>query len=463
MPKNSKLLELEQASISKLLLKYSLPAVISMAAMSIYNLIDAYYIGYWCGSYAIAALALIFPIMNITFAFSILIGLGSAANVSICLGRGEKERAFHFLGNAVILSIIIGFAVGGSIYFFLPEILAIFGAEGETYDFAYDFMKVCALGYPITSLFITLNQNMRSSGYPYKSMQNMLITVVANVILCPIFIYYLGWGIMGAAIATSLAQALGLLNALRHFFDKSNVTHFRAGIFRLDFSLMRHIFLIGLPPFLLNLCGCVVVLIFNRLILSYDGPIGVAAFGIVNRITFLFAMIALGIAQGMQPILGYNYGMGNMKRVYATLLRGIIIGSSITGFGWALVMLFPTELISIFVKASDPNALRMIELGSEGITIIMAAFFLVGSQIVISNFFLAIGKPFMSIILTLSRQVLILIPLLHILPNIYGAKGIWLSGSVSDFLAFIACLCLLIYFLSNQKKRDKITSSLPTS
>jgi len=463
MPKNKNLIELEQASISKLLLKYSLPAVISMTAMSLYNLIDAYYIGRWCGSYAIAALALAFPIMNIMYAFSILIGVGSAANVSICLGRGEKERAFKFLGNAVILSLFFGILVGGSIYLFLPEILAIFGAQGETYSFAYDFMSIFALSFPITALFITLNHNMRSSGYPYKAMQNMLLSVFANVILCPIFIYYLGWGVMGAAVATSLSQVLGLLNALRHFFNKSNVTYFRADIFRLDISLMKRICLIGLPPFLLNLCGCLVVLIFNRLLLSYDGPIGVAAFGIVNRIMFLFAMIALGISQGMQPILGYNYGQGNMKRVYGTLLRGIIMGSSITIFGWALVMIYPTEIISIFVNASDPHAQRMIEIGSQGITIIMSCFLFVGSQIVISNFFLAIGKPVLSIILTLSRQIIILIPLLHALPKIFGAKGIWISGATSDILAFIVCASMLTYFLKQQKKQFSILSLLKSN
>lgn len=435
MNKNAKLIELESKPVWPLLASYSLPAIIGMAAMSIYNIVDAIYVGQWCGAYAITAMTLVFPLMNLMVAVGALIGLGCATTASITLGQARYERAFHVLGHCVVLSLILGVLIGWLPLPWLKDILQIFGASGQTIQPAYDFMLVTMLGAPINSMFMNLNHLMRASGYPKKAMVSLLISMLFNVAAAPLFIYVLDMGITGAALATVAAQAVGLVWILLHYKNKRSVLHFRKNIYRLKLPLMRRICLVGLPPFLVNVVGCVVVVVYNILFKAYDGDMGVGAYGVVNRVLFFFFMIVLGIAQGLQPIAGYNLGLGNYGRVRRVLFYALISATCVTAFGSLMVWIFPQEIVGLFVRNTDANSGELISIATHGIILMSICYTLVGPQSIISNFFQAIGRPIMSIFLNLTRQCLFLLPCLLLLPHLLGEKGIWLSQTCSDALA----------------------------
>ncbi len=447
MAKDATLRALERYPISVLLWRYSLPAIVGMAATSLYNIIDAIYIGQWCGPFAITAMALVFPIMNLTVAVGALVGMGCAASASISLGQRDMNRAFRILGHCLMLGLIFGVVFGWFPLLWLTPILTFFGAAGPTLQPAYDFMLVTLLGFPLTSGFMNLNHVMRASGYPRKAMVSLIISLVVNVVSAPIFIRLLGWGMTGAALATVLGQTVALFWVLAHFSVKESVLHFRRGIYRLSGPIVRRICLVGLPPCMLNIVGCVVVVVYNRLFEAYDGPMGVGAFGIVNRVLFLFVMVVLGITQGMQPIAGYNLGLGRFCRVRRVLFLAMLWATGITTFGFLLVMLFPRDIVSIFVENADAHAAQLIDIATHGIRLMALIFPLVGSQIVIGNFFQAIGKPGMSIFLSLTRQLIFLLPCLAILPSCIGESGIWLSQAVADALSIALGFTVLYFFL----------------
>ena len=308
MAKDAKLEELEKRSMGSLLLSYSLPAIVGMVATSVYNIVDAIYVGQWCGALAIAGMALVFPVMNLTVAVGTLVGLGSAATASIALGQGKFDRAHRVLGHCVMLSTLLGVTVGWLPIPWLREILTVFGAEGKALEPAYDFMLVIMWGFPVSSTFMNLNHLMRASGYPRKAMVSLIISMVVNVVVAPIFICWWDWGMTGAALATIVAQAVGMIWVLRHFSGAGHVLHFRGGIYALQSQLVRRICTVGLPPCLLNIVGCVVVMFFNQRFLQFDGEMGVGAYGVVNRVLFLFVMVVLGITQGFPcHLLGYRY------------------------------------------------------------------------------------------------------------------------------------------------------------
>lgn len=463
MQHNERLEQLEKAPLSKLLYQYSMPAIIAMAAMSLYHITDSYFVGKWCGAYAIAGFALVFPIVNLMVAFGALVGMGGAASLSIALGKGDQNLAFRILGHNIQLPLILNTSFGALIYFFLPEILIIFGVTAETYQPAYDFMAVTAWTFPITASFMNLNHLTRASGYPKKAMWNMVITVIANVILAPLFIGYFGWGMTGTALATAFAQIIGLGVTLPHFIKKDSTVHFRSGIYKLSGPIVRRIFMIGMPMCLLNICGCAVVTVFNHQLLAYEGPLGVGALGIVNRYSFFFVMIVMGIAQGMQPIVGYNEGIGKFSRVKGTLFRAMAISTLSTLTGFITCQLFAREIVSFFVNDADPMGPHLIELGTHGMRVFTLAFFVIGAQSNIGSFFQFIGKPGISIVLNLSRQVIILLPLLFILPMWLGAEGIWLSAAISDVGAGIVCWSALFVYLHHNRKKQDNSITTPTS
>lgn len=459
MQRNERLEQLANAPLGKLLLQYSLPAIIGMAAMSIYHLTDSYFIGRWCGSYAVSGFALVFPIVNLMVAFGALVGMGGAASLSIALGKGDQHLAFRILGHNIQLPLILNTAVGALLYFHLPEVLHIFGVTEETYQPAYDFMAVTAWTFPITASFMNLNHLTRASGYPKKAMWYMVITVVANMILAPLFIGGLGWGMTGTALATAGAQILGLIITLPHFFKKDSTVHFRPGIYKICGPIVRRIFAIGMPMCLLNICGCIVVTVFNHQLLAYEGPLGVGALGIVNRYSFIFIMVVMGLAQGMQPIVGYNQGIGHFSRVKGTLFRAMALGTAATAIGFITCQLWGREIVSCFINANDPLAQQLIELGSRGMHLFTLAFFIIGAQSIIGTFFQFIGKPAISIVLNLSRQVIILLPLLYLMPKWMGSDGIWLAAAVSDVGAGIVCWSALFVYLHHIRKKKDFNSS----
>ncbi len=456
MAKDATLRALERYPVSVLLWRYSMPAIVGMAATSLYNIIDAIYIGQWCGPFAITAMALVFPIMNLTVAMGALVGMGSAASASISLGQKDFDRAFRILGHCLMLGLIFGVLIGWAPLPWLTEILTFFGAKGETLQPAYDFMLVTLLGYPVTSGFMNLNHLMRASGYPKKAMVSLIVSLLVNVASAPLFIKGFGWGMTGAALATVLGQAVALIWVLMHFASKRNVLHMKRGIYALCGPIVRRICLVGLPPCLLNIVGCVIIVVFNRLLEAYNGPMGVGAFGIINRVLFLFVMIVLGITQGMQPIAGYNLGLGKYARVRRVLFLAMAWASIITTAGFLLVMGIPREIIALFVKETDPNSALIIEIASNGIRLMTIVFPLVGSQIVISNFFQAIGRPGMSIFLSLTRQLFFLLPCLALLPHLIGESGIWLSQSVADALSILLGFAALYFFLTRYFCRNDL-------
>lgn len=446
MSKDTKLEELEKRNLWPLLVSYSLPAIVGMVAMSLYNIVDAIYVGQWCGPYAIAAMALVFPVMNLMVAVGTLVGLGSSATASITLGQGKYARAQRVLGHCVKLGLILGVVVGWLPLPWLRGILGGFGAVGSTLDPAYDFMLVLMLGFPVSSTFMNLNHLMRASGYPLKAMVSLLISMVVNIAVAPLFIYVLEWGMTGAALATVTAQLVGMVWVLAHYVDKRSVLHFQRGIYSFQWPLVRRICTVGLPPCLLNICGCVVVMFYNHRFLEFDGEMGVGAYGVVNRILFFFLMIVLGITQGLQPIAGYNLGLGRYSRVKRVLYYAMGWATVITFIGALSVELFPREIVSLFAKETDENARALIDIATRGVRLMGICFTLIGSQVVIGNFFQAIGRPVMSIFLNLTRQLLFLIPALWLLPGWLGEPGIWLSQTAADLLSTVLGFAVLYLF-----------------
>lgn len=437
---------LETESIGKLLIQYSIPAIIAMTVTSVYNIIDSIFIGHGVGPLAISGLALTFPLMNLIIAFSTLIGVGGAAISSIYLGQKADLKATEVLHNVFILCIITGFCFGGIIYYFLDGILMFFGASEDTLPYARSFMQVLLMGNPISFLFIGLNNVMRATGYPKKAMLSSLLTVGVNIILAPVFIFHFNWGIRGAAMATIFAQICGLLWVLNHFFKSSSYIHFQKGFYKLKGHIMVSIFSIGMAPFLLNVCASGIVVILNHSFKTYGGDLAIGAYGIVNRVATLFVMVVIGLTQGMQPIVGYNFGARHFDRVQQTLKKVIIVAVSIMSIGWLFSELLPGYIVAMF---SDD--LHLNELAKVGLRIAILSFPMVGAQIVITNFFQSIGRAKISIFLSLARQLLFLIPMLYILPYFWEINGVWASMPISDTIAFTAALITLRWYLKKMK------------
>lgn len=439
--------DLGKSTIGKLLTQYSVPAIIASVATSLYNIIDSIFIGRGVGPMAIAGLAITFPLMNLVAAFVMLIAAGGATISSIFLGQKNYDRATDVVNNVMTLALIHSVVFGGLTLIFLDPILYFFGATDATIIYAREFMEVILYGTPISYVFIGLNNLMRATGYPKKAMVSALLSVVVNLILAPIFIFTLGWGIKGAAIATVCGQSAAFIWVLHHFLSKNSSIHFKRENRWLTWTIIKRIYAIGLSPFLMNVCACVVVIFINRALLDYggdDGNLAVGAYGILNRTTMFFVMIVFGVTQGMQPILGYNIGAGNYDRVKRTLRLGIWIGLAITSVGWIVSEAFPDTVTSLFT--TDDTLIR---LSREGFRIYFICYPVVGCQIVIQNFFQSVGKPKMSIFLSLTRQLLFLIPFLIFLPRIWGIDGVWASMAGSDIIAFFVAIVTLWWWMKH--------------
>jgi putative MATE family efflux protein len=430
--------ELGYSKIGKLLLNYSLPAIASMTVASLYNIIDRIFIGQGVGPLAIAGLALTFPIMNLAAAFGSLVGSGASTMISIRLGEQKINSATRFLGNTVIINLILGalFTILG--LYFLDPILYAFGASNNTISYARDFMRVILYGNIFSHSFFGLNNILRASGYPSKAMFITIGTVILNLILAPIFIFYFHWGIKGAAWATVISQIIGSVVVVIHYFNRNNTLYFRKGFFKLHVSVVSRIFEMGMSSFLINLCASIVVVILNYSLKKYGGDLAIGAYGIINSILGLVVMIIFGFNMGMQPIVGYNYGAKNYNRVFQTLRYALVIGTIISTFGFLLGEMFPWYMARAFT-----NDDTLIGITVEGMRIVMILFPLIGSQIVASSFFQAIGKPWVSIFLSISRQVLFLIPALYIFPYIWQLRGVWITLPAADFFSFVLTTIVL--------------------
>jgi len=446
--------DLEKKNIGKLLWQYALPAIIGTLVNSLYNVIDRIFIGHWVGDDALAALGLILPIMNITAAAGMLVGAGSASRISIYLGKKDKETAEKIAGTSFVMTLILSGTVIALLLIFLKPVLLYAGASEATYPYARDFLQIFLPGNLFLSLCFNFNNMMRASGYPRKAMITMLISVIANIILAPIFIYFLGWGIKGAAAATFIAMVIGFLFVMHHFLNANSFIKLRWKNLKLKGKIVWNITSIGMSPFLMQLAASVVVFFIIAQLRSvagstdpHSGDMAIGAYTIANTLVMLIVMIVIGLTQGMQPIVGYNYGAKNYERVKETLIETIKVATVITTFGFILGFFFPRIFVGIFGPGEE-----LADKSTEALKLIVLSFPLVGFQIVVTNFFQSIGKAGKAIFLSLTRQVLFLIPALFILPKYFGLDGVWLSLPFADLLAIITTFLLFLMQLKTFKK-----------
>jgi MATE efflux family protein len=440
-------LELGTKPVGKLLAQYALPAIIAMTAASLYNIIDRVFIGQVVGPMAISGLAITFPFMNLAAAFGAAVGVGASTTISVKLGQKDYESAENILGNTITLNLIVGLAFGGICLLFLDPILRFFSASDATLPYARDFMQVILAGNVFSHMYFGMNAVLRAASKPRMAMFATIFTVGMNILLDVVFILWWHWGIKGAAFATIISQVLALCWQMKLFTNKSELLHLKRGIYKLKSNLVRNIISIGISPFLMNACACVIVIFINNQLVRFGGDMAVGAYGIANSIAMIFVMFVIGLNQGMQPIAGYNYGAQQYDRMMRVVKLSIITAVCIMLTGWSLAMFAPYHCARMFT--TDPELIK----GSiKAIHIIMMMFPLIGSQMVITNFFQCIGKVKISIFLSLSRQLLFLLPLLAILPNFYGIDGVWASMPTSDFIAVVVAVTIMLVFLRRFKK-----------
>ena len=450
MDKKQATLELGTRPVGKLLVQYATPAIIAMTASSLYNIIDRAFIGQIVGPEAIAGLGITFPFMNLSGAFGAAVGVGASTCISVRLGQKDYDRAELLLGNTVTLNIIIGFLFMVICLIFLDAILLFFGASDVTLPYAREFMQVILLGNMVTHMYFGMNAVLRAAGKPRHAMYATLFTVLCNIILVIAFVWWFRWGIRGAALATITSQILALCWQMFIFSNKKEILHLKRGIYGLKFQLVKNIISIGISPFLMNATSCVIVIFMNNQFVRYGGDMAVGAYSIANSVVMVFFMFVIGITQGMQPIVGYNYGAEKYDRMMRCLWLAIASATTILLIGWGLSMLFPKEIARIFTKDET-----LLGLAARGIRIDMLVFFVVGSQAVITNFFQCIGKVKISIFLSLSRQLFMLLPLAYILPYFWQLDGVWYSMPISDFLSSITTLPILFWNIRNFKTKER--------
>ncbi len=441
--------ELGTRSIGSLLWQYSLPAIIAMAAASVYNIIDSIFVGQGVGDEAISGMAVASPFMNLSAAFGAMVGVGASTVISVRLGQGRYQDAQRILGNTVTMNIILGIIFTAICLPFIDTILYWFGASEVTLPYARRYMSVILYGNVITHMYFGLNAVLRSVGHPRTAMTCTFLAIIINCILDPLFIFVFKWGIQGAAWATIIAQIVTLGYQVLLFNRTSELLHFRRGIYRLHFDIVRQCLTIGLSPFLTHSCACLVVLFCNNRLAQYGGDMAIGAYGIVNRVVFLFVTIVFGLAQGMQPIIGYNWGARQNERVFRVLRYGIIGATCITTAAFLTGELIPAPVIHIFGAGPELTAKAV-----RAFHFVVAAFPLVGAQIIIGHFFQSIGHAGKSIFLSLCRQLLFLIPMLALLPQWWELDGVWMATPVSDTLSVITATAMLVYMIRKTKQSE---------
>ena len=443
-------LELGTKPVGRLLWQYALPAIVAMTASSLYNIIDRAMIGQVVGPEAIAGLGITFPFMNLSAAFGAAVGVGSSTCISVKLGQKDYKTAEHLLGNTVTLNLIVGFLFMVVCLVFLNPILRFFGASDATLPYAREFMIIILLGNMITHMYFGMNAVLRAAGKPRHAMYATLFTVGMNILLVVAFVWWFRWGIRGAALATITSQTLALCWQMWVFSDKRELLHLKRGIYRLESQLVKNIIAIGISPFLMNVTSCIIVIFMNNQFVRYGGDMAVGAYSIANSMAMVFFMFVMGVTQGMQPIVGYNYGAEKFDRMLRCLWLAIAVATSILLVGWALAMLFPWQIARIFT--TDPTLLDM---SARGIRLDMLVFPIIASQAVITNFFQCIGKVKISIFLSLTRQLLMLLPLAYLLPLWMDLDGVWYSMPASDFGSFAMTWPLLLWYLKKLKAYGK--------
>ena len=440
--------ELADRPVGRLLWQYSVPAVVGMLVMALYNVVDRIFIGQWVGPDAIAGLAVTFPIMNLATAIGVLVGVGASSRVSIVLGGGDRRQAEMLLGNAMTLTL-----VNAGIYIlvfsiFIDEMLGAFGASEATLPYGREYMLTLMPGLLLTNIAFGFNNIMRASGYPKRAMATMLLGAVVNVMLDPIFIRVFDMGIVGAAIATDVAMAASAWFVLAHFARRDVSLRFHRGTYGRRWSIIWGIVSIGAAPALVNAASCAINAIVNRSLGEWGGDRAIGAAGIMITFTSLLVTVVLGICQGMQPIIGYNYGAGQMHRLKRAYWLAVGVSSLITLAGAVFGLFFPSAVARAFT--SDPD---LIAASDQALSLCLLCFPFVGFQVISTAFFQSIGKAGKSIFLSLSRQVIFLIPLLLWLPGCFGLAGVWGSFPISDFAATVATAGMIAWQFGHLGRR----------
>lgn len=455
---SSRLRELANAPVGKMLVKYSLPAVVGTVVMALYNIIDSIVIGHAIDDpNVVAGIAVTFPVMNLATALGMLIGAGAATRISIVLGQNDKRMAEIILGNCVQLTLIIGLMYITAFAIFLEPILKMFGASPKTIPYAKEFLTWLLPGMVLINLTFSYNNVMRASGYPGKAMYTNFIGAGLNVILAPLFLFGFKWGIRGAAIATDISMLVTSFFVMGHFLNKKSTLHFKRGTFKLNFKVITSVLYIGMAPFLINVAGACINAVINNSLLKYGGDNAIAAVVVFNRFVTIFVFIVIGICQGMQPILGYNYGARKFDRLFRTLFLAAGTAVCITTIGSIVGAIFPRFIASMFMQ--DENQILC---AINCLKITTVGFWMVGLQIVATNFFQSLGMATKAVFLSLTRQVIFMIPLLFILPPHFGLNGVWSAFPISDFTSTVLAVCMLLWQirhirrLAEREKKDDL-------
>jgi putative MATE family efflux protein len=444
---------LEKEDINKLIFKFSLPSIIGMLVTASYTIFDRIFVGQGVGSLALTGISLIFPIVVIIMAFSMLIGIGATAMVSIKLGEKKQAEAEAIAGNAFTLSIIVSVILTIVGFIFLDNILISFGAEGEVLKYAHDFCVILLPGTIFQVLLFTLNNIIRGEGNPKTAMITMLISSIINVILNPIFIFVMHMGIKGSALATVISQFISMIWVIAYFYSKNSIIKLHWHNFKIKPEYVKKIFSLGIASFAMQIAGSIIAVIINTKLKVYGGDLAVASFGIIFSVQALFFMPVLGINQGIQPILGYNFGSGNFNRVQKTLKSSLIMATVICLFGFLIIFFASESIVSLFSR----NDFELVAIGSRGLKIYNLMFFVIGFQLIAAGYFQAIGKAKHSLFFSMLRQIIALVPALFILPRYFMLDGIWLAGSVSDAFATIVMILFLFYEWKNLERNKEFS------
>lgn len=444
MQGNKATLELGTKPIGKLLWQYAMPAIIAMTASSLYNTIDSIFIGQKVGALAISGLAITFPLMNLSAAFGAMVGVGGSTILSVRLGQRDYSTGCKIFGSCLSLNIMTGVIFMAVCLAFLEPILRFFGASDNTLPYARDYMTIILIGNAFTHLYFGQNALLRSIGKPKFSMLCTIITVAINLVLAPLFIFVFEWGIRGAALATVIAQFLCMCWQMKIFSNPDEIIHFKRGIYKLESRIVKDILGIGLAPFLMNCCACIVVIFVNKGLSQYGGDLAVGAYGIVNRIGFIFAMIVMGLNQGMQPIAGYNFGAQLIPRLMKVYYYTMILATVVCCIAFCFGVLMPETCVRLFTHDEE-----LIAIATPAMVLYNCTFPVIGFQMVTTNFFQSIGMAKVSIFLSLTRQMIFLLPGLIILPLFFHLNGIWYAIPLSDLLSSV--LTAIVFFIYRNK------------
>ena len=448
--------QLATMPIPRLVIRYSVPAIIGMLVNATYNVVDRYWIGKLNNVDAMSGIGLTMPMSTIILGFMLLVGVGTTACLSIRLGEQRHEEAARLLGNGFTLSILIGLTLTLIGHLALEPILMAFGASPATLPFARDYARIILYGTTFSSIGFAMNHTIRGTGNPRRSASTQLLGAILNMILDPIFIFALDLGIKGAAIATVISQIVSMIWVMSYYAGKSSQIRLQIANMVLQWKSVRDIMAIGASPFLLQIAASGITVLANRALRDTGGDIAIGAMTVISSVAILFLMPIFGINQGMQPILGYNYGARQYDRVRQTLFFGVKLASAIVIFGFVIVQLFPATIIRLFIN--DPDLIRV---GTFGIRVFLSMLPLLGFQIVATNYFQSVGKAKLAIFGSMLRQVIILLPLYLILPRIYGLPGVWFASPIADFLSFVIAL-LLIGFEMKKLPRTALSEAHST-